>query len=339
MGCNLRDLAKPHPISMNDLAGKKVGIDAFLVAFQFLATIRDRGPEGDGGPLKDDKGRPVSHLMGFLDRTTLLIEAGVEPIYIFDGAHPELKQDTIKQRSNRRKEAEKKWETALAEGDFKSAQKYAQQSLRYTPEMQSETKEMLDLLGVKWIDAAAEGEGQAAVMAAKGELDIVATQDWDAILYGTPVLVRNLMSAGSKRYGRTITAEMILLSEFLSENEITREQLIDMAIMIGTDFHPGIKGIGPKSALKLIKKCGTIEDIAKEKHFHVPEKLDEIRNIFLNHPAKDVESLSAGVVDENGLEEFLIKERGFSERRFERNMKRMQHRMRKKGQSSLEEFF
>jgi len=339
MGCNLRDLAKPHPISMSDLAGKKIGIDAFLVAFQFLATIRDRGPEGDGGPLKDDKGRPVSHLMGFLDRTTLLIEAGVEPIYIFDGKHPKLKEDTIKERSNRRKEAEKKWNIALEQGDYKSAQKYAQQSLRYTPEMQLETKEMLDLLGVKWIDAAAEGEGQAAVMASKGELDIVATQDWDAILYGTPVLVRNLMSAGSKRYGRTIQAEMILLSEFLSENDISREQLIDMAIMIGTDFHPGIKGIGPKSALKLIKNFGTIEEIAKEKNFEIPHKLNEIREIFLNHPVSDVESLSAGVVDEDGLEEFLIKERGFSERRLERNMKRMQHRMRKKGQSSLEDFF
>ncbi len=339
MGCNLRDLAKSHPISMNELAGKKVGIDAFLVAFQFLATIRDLGPVGDGGPLKDEKGRPVSHLMGFLDRTTLLIEAGVEPIYIFDGEHPELKRDTINDRSSRRKEAEEKWKVALADGDYKTAQKYAQQSLKFTPEMQSETKEMLDLLGVTWIDAAAEGEGQAAVMAANGELDVVATQDWDAILYGTPVLVRNLMSAGSKRYGRTIQAEMILLSEFLSENEITREQLIDMAIMIGTDFHPGIRGIGPKTALKLIKKFENIEEIAKEKDFEIPERLDEIRNIFMNHPAAKIESIKSGVVDESGLQEFLVKERGFSERRFERNLNRMQHRVRKKGQTSLEEFF
>ena len=119
--------------------------------------------------------------------------------------------------------------------------------------MVDDTKKMLDLLGVRWVDAAAEGEGQAAVMAVKGQLDIVATQDWDALLYGSPILVRNLMSHGSKRHGRTVKAQKINLQELLATHDLTREQLVDLAIMIGTDFHPGLKGIGPKTGIKLIK--------------------------------------------------------------------------------------
>ena len=98
MGCNLKDLSNPTKIELSSLVGKRVGIDAFLVAFQFLTSIRDRSETGDGGPLRDSKGRPVSHLMGFLDRTTGLLEKGIIPIFIFDGKHPELKSDTIAMR-------------------------------------------------------------------------------------------------------------------------------------------------------------------------------------------------------------------------------------------------
>ena len=164
MGCNLRDLANSHSIDLSELAGKTVGIDAFLVAFQFITSMRNRGPDGDGGPLSDSKGRPTPHLIGFLERTTTLIELGLEPVYIFDGKHPDLKADVMAERRARRVEAKRKWDEALATGDMVRAQKYGQQAAEYTGEMQDQTKKLLDLLGVPWIDAAAEGEGQAAVM-------------------------------------------------------------------------------------------------------------------------------------------------------------------------------
>ena len=193
MGCNLRDLADAQSFDLKELAGKTIGIDAFLVAFQFITSMRNRGAEGDGGPLTNSKGQPVAHLMGFLERTTTLLELGLKPVYVFDGKHPELKDDVIAQRKERRVKAEKEWKEALAEGDYERAQKMGQRAASYTPEMQSQTKKLLDLLGVPWVDAAAEGEGQAAVMARRGEVDIVATQDWDALLYGSPILIRNLM--------------------------------------------------------------------------------------------------------------------------------------------------
>ena len=327
MGCNLRDLANAENLDLESLSGQKIGIDAFLTAFQFLTTIRDRSPQGDGGPLKASTGKVVSHLMGFLNRTTSLLAIGIKPVFIFDGTPPDLKSDEIAARRERREEAKRIHQEAMAAGDFALAQKMAQRFISYTPEMVEETKQLLDLLGVPWVDAKSEGEGQAAVMAKLGQLDAVATQDWDALLYGTPVLIRNMMTAGNKQHGRIVKAQKINLEEMLSEHELTRSQLIDLAIMIGTDFHPGIKGIGPKTGLKLIKQFGDIETICQEKDKQVPENLAEIREIFHNHPAHDVssEELVMGKIDVSGLKQFLQIDRQFSQRRMDNALDKLQN--------------
>jgi len=342
MGCNLRDITSPETIDLASLAGKRVGVDAFLTAFQFLTTMRDRSPQGDGGPLRAENGKVVSHLMGFLNRTTTMLAAGIKPVFVFDGQAPDLKADEIAQRKARRLEAERIHKEALAAGDFPLAQKMAQRIMHFSPEMVAETKQLLDLLGVPWVDAKAEGEGQAAVMAAKGQLDVVATQDWDALLYGTPFLVRNLMSHGSKRHGRVVQAQKIMLKDVLEENELTRSQLIDLAIMIGTDFHPGIKGIGPKTGMKLIKTHGTIEAICAAKEKEIPDRLAEIRSIFHDHPAHDVEpkTLEPGQVNPEGLIQFLQVERQFSQRRMDNAFDKLREAglIREGGQTSLFSF-
>ena len=214
---------------------------------------------------------------------------------------------------------------ALAAGDFSLAQKMAARIMHYSPQMVEETQRLLDLMGVPWVTAAAEGEAQAAVMAAKGQLDVVATQDWDALLYGSPVLVRNLMDDGAKRYGRIVHAQSIDLNNMLQTNNLTREQLVDLAIMIGTDYHPGIKGIGPKTGLKLIKQHGTLEAVCEAKEKEVPERLEEIREIFLNHPAVEVDDndLKQGQVDRKGLVQFLQVERQFSQRRMDQAFEKL----------------
>ena len=143
--------------------------------------------------------------------------------------------------------------------------------------MVQETQQMLDLLGIAWVEAPMEAEGAASVWCRQGQVSGVASQDWDVLLYGSPVMVRNLTSHGTKKFGRTISAERIFLSELLDEHQITHEQLVDLGIMVGTDFHPGIRGIGPKTGLKLIKEYGTIEAVCEAKEKEVPERLDEIR--------------------------------------------------------------
>lgn len=342
MGCNLRDLANAEDTTMDAMKGKRVGIDSFLLAFQFLTTIRDRSPTGDGGSLKAANGKVVAHLMGFLSRASLLLSKGVKPVFIFDGTHPELKKDEMAARRARREQAELEWKAALDAGDFVTAQKMAQRCVKYTPEMVEESMEMLSLMGIPAIRAKAEGEAQAAVMAANGQLDAVATQDWDALLYGAPVVIRNLTSDGSKRMGRIIRAQRIDLSQVLTDNELSRDQLIDLAIMIGTDFHPGISGIGPKTGIKLIKEFGTIEEICKIKEKDVPERLDEIREVFRNHPVVEIadEDLVQGDVDVEGLKKFLVEDRQFSQKRFDNAMELLESAglVRTGGQTSLFSF-
>ncbi|MDP6869842.1 MAG: hypothetical protein QGI21_03620 [Candidatus Poseidoniaceae archaeon] len=342
MGCNLRDLAEAEDTNMEAMRGKRVGVDSFLLAFQFLTTIRDRSPTGDGGPLRANNGKVVAHLMGFLSRASAMLSKGVKPVFIFDGEHPELKREEMDSRRKRREEAEIEWKAALEVGDFPTAQKLAQRCVRYTPEMVDESIEMLQLMGIPAFRAKAEGEAQASVMAAKGQLDAVATQDWDALLYGAPVVIRNFTSDGSKRMGRIIRAQRIELQQILDDNDITKEQLIDLAIMIGTDFHPGIKGIGPKTGLKLIKSLGTLEAVCESKEKEIPNRIDEIREVFKNHPVVEIDEtdLIQGDVDIDGLRKFLVDDRQFSEKRFNNAIELLEQAglVRSGGQTSLFSF-
>ncbi len=340
LGCNLKDLATPHKLELSDLADERVAVDAFLTAYQFITSLRTRGDGQDGGPLRDANGNPVSHLMGFLDRATVMVDAGIDPVFVFDGRPHELKRETLAERKSRKIEAKVKWEAAIENEDWPTAQKLGAQIAEYTPTMVEETRRMLDLLGIVNIEAPMEAEGAAAVRCARGELAAVASQDWDTLLYGSPVMVRNLVSHGTKKFGRVVHAERIELEELLDTHGLTHEQLVDLGIMVGTDFHPGVKGIGPKTGLKLIKAHDTIEEVCAAKDKEVPERLDEIRELFLNHPTGKNSLPESGICDEKGLRDFLQGERGFSEGRIERALKRMESagRLRRGGQTTLFDF-
>ena len=319
------------------MSGQRMAVDVFLNAYQFITSLVGQ----DGKPLSFD-GRPVAHLMGFLDRATWMLENGIEPVFIFDGRPHDLKMETLAGRKERKVEAVEKWEAAVETGDMALAKKLGPQTAEYTRDMVAETKRLFDCLGLVWIEAPMEAEGAGAVRCANGEVAAVASQDWDTLLYGSPVMIRNLTSHGRKKFGRLLTAEKVVLQELLDTHEINREQLVDLAIMIGTDFHPGIKGIGPKTGLKLIKEHNTIEAVCAAKDKEVPERLDEIREIFRNHPVVEVddEALNQGAVDVEGLKKFLVEDRQFSQKRFDNAMDLLEDAglVRTGGQTSLFSF-
>ena len=318
MGCNLRDLATAHPLEMSELAGQRVAVDVFLNAYQFITSLVGQ----DGKPLSFN-GRPVAHLMGFLDRASWMLEQGIEPVFIFDGRPHDLKLDTLAGRKERKVDASSKWEAAVEIGDMALAKKLGPQTAEYTRDMVAETKRLFDCLGLVWVEAPMEAEGAGAVRCANGEVAAVASQDWDTLLYGSPVMIRNLTSHGRRKFGRLLTAEKVVLQELLDEHEITQEQLVDLAIMIGTDFHPGIRGIGPKTGLKLIREHITMEAVAEVKGFEMPENIETIRGLFLNHPIHPEPLAHATRANETALREFLQGECGFSNRRLERALDRL----------------
>ena len=327
MGCNLRDLAPAQSINFSELKGQKVAIDVFLNAYQFITSLTGQ----DGKPLSYNN-KPVAHLMGFLDRATIMIEEGIDPVFIFDGKPHQLKMETLGWRKERKINAVVKWEAAIEAGDMVAAKKLGPQTAEYTREMVAETKELFDCLGVTWLEAPMEAEGAAAVRCRNNEVFAVASQDWDTLLYGAPIMIRNLTSHGTRKFGRVLQAEKIILSEMLEMHEITYEQLVDLGIMIGTDFHPGIKGIGPKTGLKLIKKHGTMEEVSIAKEFDLPENLEEIRALFTKHPVHPIPLPESSKSIEENIQVFA-KSRGFSEKRISRAVTRLANANRLKSES------
>lgn len=314
MGVNLSPIVEAREIELTELRGKTVAIDAYNTIFQFLSIIR----QPDGKPLQDSEGRVTSHLSGILYRTANLIEAGLEPSFVFDGKPSELKAGTIEERIARREKAKREYEAALAEGDMKKAFSKAQQTSRITPEILSTSKELLGLLGIPVIQAPSDGEAQAAYMCGKGDVYAAASQDFDSILFGAPLLVRNLTISGRRKVpGKSIykdvKTEIIDSKKMLEDLGITREQLVDVCIMIGTDFNPGVPGIGPKKGLKLIQKHGDLEAVMEKTDVDIPG-YEDVREIFLHGPRSDDYTVKAGQIDRDGVITMMT-DYGFSEDR------------------------
>lgn len=305
MGVKLKDIIEPETINFKDLEGRVVSIDAFNTLYQFLSTIRQR----DGRPLTDENGNVTSHLSGILYRNSSMIEKDIKPIYIFDGQAPELKSETQAKRREIREESEKIFKQALAEGDTEKARKYAMRSSKLSPEIIESSKKLLTLMGIPYVEAKGEGEAQAAYLVAKGDAYAVASQDYDCLLFGAKRVVRNLAVNSN-----TKNLEYYQLDHVLRELKITREELIDMGILIGTDFSEGLKGVGAKTALKLAHK-GQLKEKIAELQKESSHDLDEVREIFLNHDVNTDYKINWGKPQKDKIIEFLSFEHGFSEDR------------------------
>ena len=315
MGVNLTGLTEPKNLELADLKGRTVAVDAYNTIYQFLSIIR----QPDGSPLTDTKGRITSHLSGILYRTANLIEAGISPSFVFDGVPHDLKTGTIMERRARREKAEKEWEMAIEEGDIKKAFSKAQQTSRMTPEIKETSRSLLEYMGIPIIDAPSDGEAQAAYMCRKGDVWASASQDFDSILFGAPTLIRNMTITGRRKIpGRDqykdVKIELIECDKFLSELGVTREQLVDVCILMGTDFNRGIDGIGPKKGLKLVKTHGNIEGVMKHLGEEI-ESYEEIRNIFLRSTYSDDYNLNMNKVNSDKICELMCEEHDFSKER------------------------
>ncbi|MBD3405909.1 MAG: flap endonuclease-1 [Candidatus Lokiarchaeota archaeon] len=344
MGTSLSDIIKADTVSLNDLSGRKIAIDAFNTLYQFLSSIR----QPDGTPLMDRKGRITSHLSGLFYRSLNLLEKGIFPIYVFDGTSPELKEDEIERRREIRKTAKEEWETAKAEGRIEDARKAAQASSSLTSDMVDESKDLVRALGIPVIQAPSEGEALAAQMTQADMVWASASQDYDSLLYKCPRTIRNLSISGRRRISRTksyktISPEVIDLDLNLRLLEISREQLIDIAILVGTDYNDGVRGVGPKTALRLIKKHDSIDKIVSEGIKEIDFPYEEIRNIFLNPPTADISEPEWTNPNYERIKELLVEQHDFSENRINSSLERLRDAQQeladKASQSSLTDFF
>ena len=314
MGVLLTPIIIKEALKLEDLRGKRLAVDANGELYQFLALIRLR----DGSPLRDSHGRITSHLSGLFYRTTrLMTDYALELVYVFDGKPPALKFAEIARRRSLKERYDAEQAAALEAGDLSKAYSKATMTSRLTREMADEARELLRLMGLPVVQAPAEGEAQASHMAARSSAWAAASKDYDCLLFGAPRLLRFLTISGkeflpSKGTFRSITPELIATESLLEHYGITRAQLIDLAILVGTDFNDGVKGIGPKKALKLISEFGSIDAMPLEIREALGPSVQDIREIFLQPDVSDDYAAEFKPPDLDGILRFLCDEREFS---------------------------
>lgn len=313
MGVLLTPIVQPRQIALAELQGRTLAVDAHGDLYQFLALIRLR----DGTPLSDDQGRVTSHLSGLFFRTTRLIaEHQLRLVFVFDGVPPPQKQDELNRRRAVKTEFEKARQEALARGDLEDAYAKATMTSKLTKDMAAEARELLALLGLPVVQAPSEGEAQAAHMARRGDVWAAASKDYDTLLFGAPRLLGFLSISGkeflpSKGQFRPLIPEVIDLDAQLAAWGITREGAIDLALLIGTDFNDGVRGIGPKKALALVQKHGRIESMPDEIRAAMGD-VNGLRTIYLSPAVTDDYAVRFSEPDREGIVRFLCAERQFS---------------------------
>jgi flap endonuclease-1 len=333
MGVALRDIIADYktPVTWEALPGI-AAIDANNALYQFLTIIR----QPDGTPLMDRQGRITSHLSGILFRMASFMEKGIKPVFVFDGKPTALKQATIDERRKIRDEAGEKWREAVERGDEEEAYKQARSATRLDDTIIATAKELLGLMGIPVVQAPGEGEAQASYMVAKGDARYVVSQDYDTLLFGAPTLVRNLTVSGKRKIrGRQIVVspERIVLADTLAGLRLTREQLIEIGILVGTDFNPGIAGVGAKTGLKIVQK-GEFSQRLRER---LPDfDPAPVMDLFLHPPVTDTYTLAAGHPDPESIRKMLCDGYDFSEDRVNKAMEGFTVRA---GQKTLESWF
>jgi len=332
MGVDLGEVPK-RAVALSDLSGKRFAVDAYNAIYQFLSSIR----QPDGTPLMDSSGNVTAHLAGIFYRNARLLENGVRPLYVFDGKPPEFKSGVIAERAGRKAEAEAAWKAALEKGDMANAKKFAQATSRLTPKMVEESKELLRCMGIPVVEAPSEGEAQASQLVIEGAADAVASQDMDCLLFGAPLLLRNLSVGGRRKMpGRNdyveVEPEFIELQSALDTLSVSRQQIVWMGILIGTDFDDGVKGIGPKKALKIVRECKSLREAAeKAGALSELELFESVEHFFLSPPVEKGAKVQAEKMDKEKLVGFLCGKHDFSEERVRRTCGAAEKAMRETG--------
>lgn len=333
MGVALRPLLAEYKESPGwDELGGIAAIDAFNALYQFLSGIR----QADGAPLMDGQGRITSHLSGLLFRNANLIEKNITPIYVFDGKPPVFKASTLAKRREVRENAAESWEKALKEGDEESARKYAMASSKIDAFVVDSAKELLSALGIAWIQAPEEGEAQSSYMTQNGDVTYAVSQDYDSLLFGAPNLVRNITVSGKKRIrGKVFSVhpERLRLEEVLTGLSVTREELIQIALLIGTDYNSGVPGVGPKTAVKIVREGKFYDRISESENAAEP---DQLIGYFLDPPVEKSYSIESRSPNPDRVIDLLCGEHGFTQERVEAGLERLGA---KKGQATLDAWF
>lgn len=312
MGTPIGNLIERKEITLDSLSGKTVAVDSFNIIYQFLSSIRGE----DGNPLMDERGNITSHLSGLFYRSFNLLQKNISPAFVFDGKHHQLKSKTVEARNKIRTDAREEQKKALEEGDMEKARMFGSRALFLNQDMLKDAKTLIEAMGFPIIQSPSEGEAQIAYLVQQGKVYGGVSQDYDSLLFGCPRILRNITVSGKRKIPSrnaymTISPEMIILEEALQKIQLSRQKLIWLAMLIGTDFNEKFPKIGPKTALKLVQKFNSFEEIIKETKYEIDFDWKEVEDIFLNPEFNDNYKIEFKLPDKEKIMKFLCDDHGF----------------------------
>ncbi|WP_276281212.1 flap endonuclease-1 [Halorussus caseinilyticus] len=311
---DLRQLAVLEEVAFEQLEGSVVAVDAHNWLYKYLTTTVKWTTDA---AYTTDDGTEVANLIGVVQGLPKFFENDLTPVFVFDGAVTDHKAAEIEQRREEREKREEKLEEAREEGDAVEIARLEAHTQRLTDTIQETTRKLFDRLDVPYIEAPAEGEAQAAHMNRTGAVDYCGTEDYDALLLGAPLTLRQLTSKGDP--------ELMDFEATLAKHDVTWEQLVDIAILCGTDFNEGIAGVGPKTALTEVKERGDIWAVLEARGATIDKDVDVIRDLFLNPTVSDDYEFDAEMdPDLDAAREYVVGEWGVAEGEVERGFERIE---------------
>jgi flap endonuclease-1 len=269
---DLRSLAAIESVGFDTLGGSVVAVDAHNWLYRYLTTTVKFT---NAAAYTTDDGAEVANLIGVIQGLPKFFEHDIVPVFVFDGGVTELKDDEVAERRAARERAEEEREAAEKRGDAVAAARLEARTQRLTDVIHETTRGLLERLDVPVVEAPAEGEAQASYMAARGDVDYVGSEDYDTLLFGAPATLRQLTSSGDP--------ELMRLDATLRRHGLTREQLVDVAILCGTDFNDGLSGVGPKTAVSAVAEHGDLWSVLDARGAYI-ENADRVRELFLDPP-------------------------------------------------------
>ncbi len=289
MGVKIADLLHAEPISLTSLEGTVIAIDTP----NFLFSTLNFTAKNTDSLFIDRTQRVINHLYGILYKILFLYSKRILPVFCFDGKVSELKRIITKDQLNDFRYAKRMHEKALKNKDWKTARQIGLSKEFLWPSVVEESKILLSLLGVPYIESPSSAEAQCAHLVKSHLVDYMNSQDFDSLLFGSPHVIQNLTKSMRRKIKnkwvyQKIEPKLYDLKKSLKLMGINYFQLIDLVLLLKTDYFPGIKHVGSKTALKLIKAHETLENIIdreRNKNYYfsslTPEIIFKVRNIFL----------------------------------------------------------
>lgn len=303
------------------LSGKKVAVDASLIIYQQLFNTPG------GKTFKNSKGYITNHITGVFYKVMNYISLGIELIFIFDGKPPENKSACIQERKEKSMKAK---ELSEQTENIQEKEKLAKASLRVTKEMIEQVKKLLELLGVSYIHPNGEGEAYASELCRIGYVDYVLTEDMDVMAYACPRMIRNCIDSSIKRKD---IVSIITYQTLIDDLQLDHNSFIDFCILCGCDYCPIIPRVGSVTALKLINKYKTIENILENTNYQIPEdyllQFNAAKENFLLFREKidiDTIDIHTSLPSVKDVENYLINEIEMNEKRVKNALKKFHNK-------------